>query len=110
MKRTLVIKGEIDQYICSETKTFYAEEGVILTPGAKDELSRRGIAMVRGERPEPAPVAPATPAAACGEVEGGVQDLLVAVAALVKTEFDVEDPELIKAISCQAVKTLMENL
>ena len=107
MKRTLVAKGEIDPYICSETKTFYADETMILTPGAKDELSRRGIKVVRGKRPQPAPAQCDGTAGPCDE---GLKELLVAVAALVKTEFGVEDPEAIRAISCQAVKTIKENI
>lgn len=107
MKRTLVAKGEIDAYICRKTNTFYADETMILTPGAKDELSRRGIAVVRGERPEPVPARTAG-TAGCGDE--GLRELLVAVAALVKNEFGVEDPETIRAISCQAVKTIKENI
>ncbi|WP_319583561.1 hypothetical protein [uncultured Pseudodesulfovibrio sp.] len=109
MKRTLVAKGDIDPYICSETKTFYADETIILTPGAKDELSRRGIKMVRGKRPAPTP-APASCAGTAGQCDEGLRELLVAVAALVKTEFGVEDPEAIRAITCQAVKTIKENI
>jgi hypothetical protein len=109
MKKTLVTKGEITPYICSETKTFYADETVILTPGAKDELSRRGIKTVRGKRPAPT-LAPASCAEAVAPCDEGLRELLVAVAALVKTEFGVDDPEAIRAISCQAVKTIKENI
>lgn len=105
MKKKLVEAGGVDPYICPDSGKFYADETMILTPGAKDELGKRGVAIVHGPMPEPAK--------ACAAQEPCAQsanDLLVAVAAMVKDEFGVEDPEQLKAITCQAVKTIKENI
>ncbi|WP_147820280.1 hypothetical protein [Salidesulfovibrio onnuriiensis] len=115
MKKKLVEVGNLDPYICLDSKKFYMDDNMILTPGARDELSRRGIAIVCGAKPEAAYASKEEHAhdAACTPAEhgcNGVEDLLVAVAAMVKTEFGVEDPEVLKAISCEAVKTIKENI
>ncbi|QJB57065.1 hypothetical protein [Pseudodesulfovibrio sp. zrk46] len=105
MKKQLVEAGDIAAHLSQDGKTFYANNSMILTPGAKDALSNKGIAIVCGEKPE-------HDEACCCEapaVAGG-EELLIAVGAMIKNEFGINDPETLKALTCQAVKTIRDNI
>lgn len=118
MKKQLVEKNGIEACICKATGKVYADGSFLLTPGARDELSRRGIAIVNGPRPEAAPCLSGCTCEVCTpQSENGnagctadLELLLLGVAALLKTEYGVHDQEMLKAISCQVVKTIRENL
>ena len=47
MKKTLVEAKMLDKYICTNN-TIYLDGSIILTPSAKDELNKRGIAIIHG--------------------------------------------------------------
>ena len=70
MKKQLVEAGNVDAYICKETGTLYLDGTLLLTPGAKDELSRRGVAVAYGPRPGTACCPPGCTCPAC--CAGGV--------------------------------------
>lgn len=116
MKKKLVEVSNMDAYICLDSKKFYAEDNMVLTPGVKDELSKRGIAIVHSSKPETVYSRCSANAHAAGAhaqaapQADNLEDLLVSVAALVREEFGIEDPETLKAVSCQVVKTLKENI
>ncbi len=105
MKKQLVEQGDVAARICKETRTFYADSSVILTPGAKDELNRLGVSIVYGPCPDTHCCA-GTDAASAVDVEA----LLVGVAAMLKSEYGVEDPETLKSVSCEVVRTIKNTL
>ena len=55
MKKVLVQADNLDEFICQEEATLYVDASMILTPGAKDELLKRGVAVVRTSCASPAP-------------------------------------------------------
>lgn len=107
MKKTLVEASNLDAHICQETKSVYVDGSIILTAGAKDELRKRGIDLVYGPNPKAAGGCAAVAASfGCTDAE----EMLIAVAALLKKEYGITDPESLKAASHQIVKTLQESL
>ena len=117
MKKTLVGIDNLEAYICQTTGKLYADSSVILTSGAKDELSKRGVAIVYGPKPDVYAHAGACPAgctcAACTAAKSAcadIENLLISVAAVLKKHYGVNDPEQLKTMSCQIVKTIKENV
>ncbi|ABB40065.1 hypothetical protein Dde_3271 [Oleidesulfovibrio alaskensis G20] len=116
MKKKLVGVECLNEYICQSSNKLYADSSVILTPGARDELSRRGVTVVYGPRPEsgeaPAACPPGCTCPACtaAKADSGLEQLLFAVAAMLKTEYGITDPEELKNLSCQALRTIKANL
>ena len=112
MKKKLVGIDNLEAYICQTTGKLYADSSVILTSGAKDELSKRGVAIVYGPKPDTYAHAGCTCAActaaksACADLE----NLLISVAAVLKKQYGVNDPEQLKTMSCEIVKTIKENV
>ncbi len=99
MKKQLIEKDGIDARICKETGSIHVDGSILFTPGARDELRRRGIPIVNS----PAPGA----SRACAEhASADVEALLLGVAAIAKKNFGVDDPEALKTISCSVVNAL----
>lgn len=129
MKKQLVGVDNLDAHICKSSGKFYADSTIILTPGAKDELNKRKICIVYGEKPEPIQTMVCKPTIHdpnCGVCSLGwtctttsetvdpktaaIEELLISVAATLKTQYNITDPEELKKISIQVVKTLKDNL
>lgn len=109
MKKTLIEKGNIESFICQANGAIYVDNTMLLTPGAKDELSKRKIKIVRGAKPtNSCGGAENCPARICGGVaaDADFERLLLGVAAMVKQEYGIDDPKKLKEISCQIVTTL----
>lgn len=116
MKKTLISVDNLDEFICGQSHKLYNDGTKILTAGAKDELSRRGISIVYG----PDPGAAHTPAPACGcagktcatgaSGSADFEQFVLGVAALLKKECGITDPGELRALSLQAVKTIKENI
>lgn len=100
----------LESFMGKDSGAFYMDGSVILTPGAKDELSRRGIAIIYGPRPESDDHAPA----ACGEgdcgAESGAERLALAVAGILQERYGITDPEQLRKLSCHVVETIRENV
>ena len=112
MKKTLVEASNLDSFICQANAKIYVDRNMILTPGAKDELSKRKIAIARDEQPGPTCGGAAScPARLCvtNTETADMERLFYGVAAMVKEEYGIEDPEQLKTISCQIIKTLKQN-
>ena len=52
MAKKLVGIDNLDAAICQASGKIYVDGSIILTPGAKDELIKRGIPIVYGPKPE----------------------------------------------------------
>ena len=107
MGKRLVGTDNLDAFICQEDATLYADQTIILTPGARDELARRGVHVVYGPRPQTAACPHAPDAGACPP---GLEGLLGTVAAILADKHGITDPEQLKAISHQVIKTIRENI
>lgn len=129
MKKELISVENIDAFICKQDGKLYVGPGRILTPGAKDELSKRGVSIVYG--PEPAPAEECRPSGSCrsgcccgsgrtfyvGPEEGtafstarSLESLSMAVAAMLKSQYDVTDPEQLRSMTVEALKTIRDNI
>ena len=105
MGKKLVGIDNLEAAICQGK--IYVDGTIILTPGAKDELTRRGIPIVYGPKPEAVECGSAPAAEASAPA---LENLLLVVAGILKNQCGVNDPEQLRALSCQVVKTIKENI
>ena len=125
MKKELISVENLDAFICRQDGKLYVSRNRILTPGAKDELHRRGVSVVSGEDPAPA----VQPQAACrggcgagktffvGPEEGtpfttasSLESLSIAVASMLRKQYGVTDPEQVRSMTVEALKTIRDNI
>ena len=121
MKKTLISVDNLAEHICRGKAEIHMDGTKILTAGAKDELAKRGIAVVYGSCPTSqccdrhassgaaSPMVLAGLAQAKGEA-AGLEQLLLGIAAMLKTEYGVQDPAELKALSLQAIQTIKNNI
>ena len=100
MGKQLVRRDNVEQFICHEEKKLYIGQALILTPGAKDYLQEKSIAVVYGEQPatETKP-APKTETTSGSNLNGRIEQLL-------KSDFSITDRNLITEVT----KKVMEKL
>ncbi len=130
MKKELICVDNLDAFICKQDGKLYVDQGRILTPGAKDELARRGVSVVYGPEPAPEPETPSCQPVGpcrgcCGtgrtfyvgpeegsalSMTGSLESLTIAVASMLKKEYGVTDPEEIRAMTIEALKTIRDNV
>jgi hypothetical protein len=126
MKKTLISVDNLEEHLCAACGGLHAD-GALLTPGARDELARRGVSVVYRDGAQGgacckgadraacanAPGASGNPAFAAPDAQGGavsVQDMLVGVAALIKRECGVTDPDQLRDMSINILKTLQKHI
>lgn len=121
MAKKRVGVDNLESFICKESGSLHMDGSLILTPGARDELSRRGVAVVYGPRPESGSCAPAAGAcppgctcAACtagaGTEASGAERLVLAVAGILKDRYGITDPGQLRTLSCHVVETIRKNI
>lgn len=122
MGKKLVGVESLEGYICQSSNKLYMDGSILLTPGAKDELKNRGISIEYGPKPEqvpePAPEeAPCCDTTVCEEKDqtdctksADNDDLILAVAGMIQTEYGITDHKQLFDISCQVVEILKENI
>lgn len=110
MKKTLVEVANLDAHICKESNALYSDGSLILTPGAKDELRKRGVELVHGEKPQVQACPPGCTCPACAAASSACTDLLVAVAATLKNEYGITDTDELTKASYQIVNALKETI
>ncbi|MFV0449484.1 MAG: hypothetical protein ACK5MF_13670 [Vibrio sp.] len=114
MKKTLIELNNLDEHICVDSNSLYLDGTIILTPLAKDELSRRGVTIKRGSLPTSDKSQPATSCSTdcvcdrCIEqvATGDNEKLFYSIAAVLKQDFGVTDSNQLQAISCRMVKKI----
>lgn len=113
MKKKLVEARNVESYICQANAKIYVDNTMILTPGAKDELNKRKITIVRDSKPaSTCGGADSCLARVCmaGAEDADMERLFYGVAAMVKEEYGIEDPQQLKDISCQILDTLKQKI
>ncbi len=119
MKKILIGSSRVDEFIKGDEKTLYMDSTMLLTPGAKDILRNRGVAIVYGSRPvaeETAPVSCPTEVHGTQEVqetpenpenqEGSMASLVETIVGLLRKDFGVNDPETIREISLKVLNKI----
>ena len=100
MGKQLVGRDNIEQFICHEEKKLYVGQTLILTPGAKDYLQEKSIAVVYGEQPEAKEIpAPKTEATSKSDLNSQIQQLL-------KSDFSITDRDLITEVTKKVLEKL----
>lgn len=125
MKKQLVEVSNLDSCICNTNAKIYVDNSMILTPGARDELSKRKITIVRDAKPEfascgdaschaklctPGLAEPADTTDASGSEDAELERLFYGVAAMVKEEYGIEDHQQLKDISFKIVEALKKHI
>lgn len=111
MKKELIEVGNLDSFVCPECDTFYADCNMILTPGAKDELSKRKIKLVRVEDAAVAVAGCCNGEAGNGECVGDdCEELVMGIAVLLKEEYGITDLAQLKEMSFKLADTVKANI
>lgn len=107
MKKELISASQLDSFTCLHGPRIYADPAhYILSPGAKDELTRRHIEIVYG----PCPDYPSCGHTMGGQPSGGVDDFTISVAAVLKKDYGISDPDKLREMTLQVVKTLKDSI
>lgn len=111
MKKELIGMDNLEHFICLQEAKIYADPaGYILSPGAKDELAKRHIEVVYGPCPN-YPHSCHHDASASGVQHGSaVDDFTISVAAVLRQHYGITDPEQLKALTLETVKTIKASL
>lgn len=100
MGKQLVGRDNVEQFISHEEKKLYVGQTLILTPGAKDYLQEKSIAVVYGEKPETkAKPVPKTEAISGSDLNSRIQQLL-------KSDFSITDSALITEVTRKVMEKL----
>lgn len=92
MAKQLVERGNVAQFLKTGETTFYVDQTILLTPGAKDYLREKGITLVYGERP--AAVSQSTEVSAAAEKHQPLPqepELRVRIGEMLKNDFAIRD-------------------
>ena len=106
MGKTLITIDNIEQFITG--KKLVMDSAKILTPGARDELVRRGIQISYADAAEPCGQAN------CAQPEGQAHaghdeecdDMLIGVAAIIKQHYGITDPDELRKVTLETVAVL----
>jgi len=105
MGKTLITLDNIDEFVCCGKLAMDSTK--IITAGARDELTKRGIEVVYGE---------AEGQCCCHEQAHGHnvpqpnEDLLVGVAAIIRQHYGITDPEMLKKVTLETVAAIGKDL
>lgn len=116
MSKTLISINNIDQFICCNK--LVVDSSRILTPGARDELTRRGVEVVYGEGgcgcQSGAPCAAGTAGAGGAGGAGNAaahydEDMLIGVAAIIKQHYGITDPEVLRKVTLETAAAIAKG-
>ena len=109
MGKTLITLDNIDEFVCCGKLAMDSTK--IITAGARDELTKRGIEMVYGE---------AEGQCCCHDhahdhahdhhAPQHDEDLLVGVAAIIRQHYGITDPETLKKVTLETVAAIGKDL
>ncbi len=100
MGKQLVGRDNVEEFIHHEEKKLYVGKALILTPGAKDYLQEKSIAIVYGEEPNTeAKPARKNEAASDSNLNSRIEQLL-------KSDFSITDSKLITEVTRKVIAKL----
>ena len=91
MAKQLVERGNIEQFINQGDTTFYVDQTLLLTPGAKDYLREKGITLVYGDRPVVAKEVIKTAPVENQRAAVDESDLRLRIGEMLKSDFAIRD-------------------
>lgn len=104
MGKTLITIDNLDQFI--HGNKLVMDSAKILTPGARDELCKRGVQLSYDEA-----------AAHCAHGECSqhahdehCDDLLIGVAAIIKQHYGITDPDELRKVTLETVAVIGKSL
>lgn len=125
MKKELITVDNLDSFLCAQDGRLYVNRNRMLSPGAKDELHRRGVTVVYDEEPTPAVQSAGACRGCCGAGRtffvgpeegsplasaGSLESLTLAVASMLRRQYGVTDPEEVRRMTVEALKTIKDNI
>lgn len=115
MAKKLVKAGSVKEFICKDTGKFYAQKDMILTPGAKDELREMGVKIEYGPKPEvkkcdKEEITVEKPVEEEKAFSLSAENILLGIAAILKNEYGITDPDQLMKVSIEVVNIIKENL
>jgi hypothetical protein len=98
----------LEKHICREEQRMYIDSSMILTPGAKDELLKRGVEIVYSAKPAKKDTAVLSPENSKSGAATGTQERALAerVVHLLTSEYGLTDREKIMDISMQVIEKM----
>lgn len=98
MSKQLITVDNLADFVCLDSSVISLDPArYIVSPGAKDELARRKIELVYDS------------AAGCSG-KAKVDDFVIAVAAVLKQEYGINDPVKLRDTTLSIVKTIKESI
>ena len=113
MKKELIGLDTLDAFLCkAENRIFIDNAAVVLTPGARDELTKRHVEIVYGPCPDAASCGLHAAPAASGNCETDVslQALVYGIAAALKQEQGITDPIQLRDMTRQVLEKIKNAL
>jgi hypothetical protein len=114
MKKELIGLDNLEHFLCKTENRIYVDNAaVVLTPGAKDELAKRHVEIVYGPCPFYASCGHQAPAAGHGaSADEGVslEALVYGIAASIKQEHGVADPDQLREMTRQVLEKIKGSL
>lgn len=107
MSKTLITVDTLEQFVCCGT--LLMDSTKILTPGARDELNRRGINIVWGE-PGRTCCCCSSPAAAAPLSTPCDEETLIGVAAIIKQHYGITDPDVLRKVTLETAAAISKGV
>ncbi|MBI5520480.1 MAG: hypothetical protein HY916_10545 [Desulfovibrio sp.] len=107
MAKTLITLEGLDMYI--QDGKLVLDSSKIITPGARDELYKRGVELEYSPAPHEAPghsCAEDTPGAHCAQAGAYPEDLLLGVASIIRQHYGITDPDDLRKVTLETVAAI----
>ena len=111
MGKTLITLDNIDEFVCCGKLAM--DSSKIITAGARDELTKRGIEVVYGEAEGQCCCHGHDHAHDHAHDHHGPQhdeELLIGVAAIIRQHYGITDPEMLKKVTLETVTAISKDL
>ena len=108
MGKTLITLDNIDEIDCSGKLAMDSTK--IITAGARDELTKRGIEVVYGEAEGQCCCHEQAHDHAHDHAHGHDEELLIGVAAIIRQHYGITDPEMLKKVTLETVAAIGKDL
>lgn len=102
MGKTLITIDNLDQFI--HGNKLVMDSAKILTPGARDELCKRGVQLSYDE------AAAHCAHGECSQHDEHCDDLLIGVAAIIKQHYGITDPDELRKVTLETVAVIGKSL